>query len=161
MKKHLFGIFMTMFIIIEITLIVFNYKNKYEISKILEIDNINDFSIQKLKEVSGYDSSKTIFIKFKISVDKYEKYNLKYVDVNSNSDIYEGEITNKKKKISNNHYMCYYEKVTYSENEINDFRELKNNRLLLEINTIILIFIIFVYSIKRIRNIITKNLIIK
>lgn len=57
--------------------------------------------------------------------------------------------------------MCYYEKVTYSENEINDFRELKNNRLLLEINTIILIFIIFVYSIKRIRNIITKNLIIK
>ena len=86
---------------------------------------------------------------------------MKYEDVNSNSDIYEGEITNKKKKISNNHYMCYYEKVTYSENEINDFRELKNNRLFLEINTIILIFIIFVYSIKRIRNIITKNLIIK
>lgn len=92
---------MTMFIIIEIILIVFNYKNKYEISKILEIDNINDFSIQKLKEVSGYDSSKTIFIKFKISVDKYEKYNLKYEDVNSNSVYTKEKLTNKKKKISN------------------------------------------------------------
>lgn len=141
-----------MVIIIEITLIAFNYIDKYEISKILKIDNISDFSVRKLKGLSDYGSSKSVFIKFKISFDKYEKYNLKYEDLNSDSAIYEGEITNKKKKISDNYYMCYYEKVIYNENEIDKFRKMKNNRFFLEINTIILITIIFVYSIKKIRN---------
>lgn len=98
MKKYLFGIFIVMFIIIEIILSAFNYMDKYEISKILEIDNINDFSVRELKGLSNYGSSKFVFIKFRISSDKYEKYNLKYEDLDLNLAIYEGEITNKKKK---------------------------------------------------------------
>lgn len=158
MKKYLFGIFIVMFIIIEIILSAFNYMDKYEISKILEIDNINDFSVRELKGLSNYGSSKFVFIKFRISSDKYEKYNLKYEDLDLNLAIYEGEITNKKKKISDNYYMCYYEKVIYNENEIEKFRKMKNNRFFLEINTIIVILLIFIYSIKMIKDIINRKL---
>lgn len=54
--------------------------------------------------------------------------------------------------------MCYYEKVIYNENEIEKFRKMKNNRFFLEINTIIVILLIFIYSIKMIKDIINRKL---
>lgn len=157
MKKHLFEIVVLIFMIIEVVLITFNFINKYEISKILKIDNMNDFSVLELKGLSGYGSSKPIFIKFKISFDKYKEYNLQYQDVVLDDYIYEGEITNKKQKISDNYYMCYYESVIYDNKEKEQFREMKNNRLFLKVNSILLIFLLFVYIIRKIINIINQK----
>ena len=89
--------------IVELVLIIFNFISKYKISKRLKIENLNDFSVQGLKESLGYGSSEPIFIKFKISFDKYREYNLQYQDVVSDDYIYEGEITNKKQKIGRAH----------------------------------------------------------
>lgn len=157
MKKHLFEIVVLIFMIIEVVLITFNFINKYEISKILKIDNMNDFSVQELKGLSGYGSSKPIFIKFKISFDKYKEYNLQYQDVVSDDYIYEGEITNKKQKISDNYYMCYYESVIYDDKEKEHFREMKNNRFLLKVNSTISIFLLFIYIVRKIINIINQK----
>lgn len=152
MKKHLFEIIIVIFIIIEITLIAFNFINKYEISKILEINNINDFSIKELHGSSfGPGSEISIFIKFKISSDKYKEYNLQYEDVASDDYIYEGEITNKKQKISDKHYICYYESVIYDNKEKEKFKSMKHDRFLLNVISIILIFLIFIYGIKKIK----------
>ena len=156
-KKYLFEVILALLIIIEIILITFNYVDKCEIAKLLEIDNINDFSVQELKESLGYDSANPIFIKFKISVDKYEKYNLKYEDVSIDDYIYEGEITNKKHKISDDYYMCYYEKVIYSKEEKAQFRKIKNNKLFFIINSIILSILIFVYATKKIIVLVKKH----
>ena len=38
---------------------------------ILEIENINDFYIKDLGESLGLDSARPLYIKFKISIDKY------------------------------------------------------------------------------------------
>lgn len=157
MKKHLFKIIVIIFMVIEVVLIVLNFINKYEISKILKIDNINDFFVQELKGLSGYGTSKTIFIKFKISFDKYKEYNLQYQDVVLDDHIYEGEITNKKQKISDNYYMCYYESVIYNDKEKEQFRKMMNNRFLLKVNSTISILLLFIYVIRKIINIINQK----
>lgn len=157
MKKHLFKIIVIIFMVIEVVLIVFNFINKYEISKILKIDNMNDFFVQELKGLSGYGTSKTIFIKFKISFDKYKEYNLQYQDVVLDDHIYEGEITNKKQKISDNYYMCYYESVIYNDKEKEQFRKMMNNRFLLKVNSTISILLLFIYVIRKIINIINQK----
>lgn len=157
MKKHLFEIIVIIFMVIEVVLIVFNFINKYEISKILKIDNMNDFFVQELKGLSGYGTSKTIFIKFKISFDKYKEYNLQYQDVVLDDHIYEGEITNKKQKISDNYYMCYYESVIYNDKEKEQFRKMMNNRFLLKVNSTISILLLFIYVIRKIMNIINQK----
>lgn len=153
MKKHLFEIVLVIFMVIEVVLIAFNFINKYEISKMLKIDDMNDFSVQKLKVLSGYGSSKSIFIKFKISFDKYKEYNLQYQDVVSDDYIYEGEIINKKQKVSDNYYMCYYESVIYDNKEKEQFRGMANNRFFLKVNSVVSIFLLFVYVIRKIINI--------
>lgn len=158
MKKHLFEIIVIIFMVIEVVLIVFNFINKYEISKILKIDNMNDFFVQELKGLSGYGTSKTIFIKFKISFDKYKEYNLQYQDVVSDDHIYEGEITNKKKKISDNYYMCYYESVIYNDKEKEQFRRMMNKRFLFKVNSTISILLLFIYVIRKIMNIINQKI---
>lgn len=152
MKKHLFEIIIVIFMVVELVLIIFNFIDKCKISNRLEIDNMNDFSIQELKESLGYGSSKPIFIKFKISFDKYKEYNLQYEDA-SDDYIYEGEIINKKQKISDNYYMCYYESVIYDNKEKQEFKRMKNNRFFLKVNSTILIFLLFVYVVKKIINI--------
>lgn len=157
MKKHLLEIIVVIFMVIEVILIAFDFINKYEISKILKIDNMNDFSVQELKGLSGYGSSKPIFIKFKISFDKYKEYNLQYQDVVSDDYIYEGEITNKKQKISVNYYMCYYESVIYDDKEKEQFRGMINNRFFLKVNSTISIFLLFVYVIRKMKNIINQK----
>lgn len=157
MKKYLFEIIVIIFMVIEVVLIVFNFINKYEISKILKIDNMNDFFVQELKGLSGYGTSKTIFIKFKISFDKYKEYNLQYQDVVLDDHIYEGEITNKKQRISDNYYMCYYESVIYNDKEKEQFRKMMNNRFLLKVNSTISILLLFIYVIRKIINIINQK----
>lgn len=157
MKKHLFEIIVIIFMVIEVVLIVFNFINKYEISKILKIDNMNDFFVHELKGLSGYGTSKTIFIKFKISFDKYKEYDLQYQDVVLDYHIYEGEITNKKQKISDNYYMCYYESVIYNDKEKEQFRRMMNNRFLLKVNSTISILLLFIYVIRKIINIINQK----
>lgn len=67
--------------------------------------------------------------------------------------LYEGEIINKKQKISDNYYMCYYESVIYDNKEKQEFRGMKNNRFFLKVNSTILIFLLFVYVVKKIINI--------
>ena len=151
MKKYLFKIIVVFFVIVELVLIIFNFISKYKISKRLKIENLNDFSVQGLKESLGYGSSEPIFIKFKISFDKYREYNLQYQDVVSDDYIYEGEITNKKQKISDDYYMCYYETVIYDDKEKQEFRGMRNNRFFLKVNSLMLIFLLFVYVIRKIK----------
>ncbi len=151
MKKYLFEIIVVFFVIVELVLIIFNFISKYKISKRLKIENMNDFSVQGLKESLGYGSSEPIFIKFKISFDKYREYNLQYQDVVSDDYIYEGEITNKKQKISDDYYMCYYETVIYDDKEKQEFRGMRNNRFFLKVNSLMLIFLLFVYVIRKIK----------
>lgn len=157
MKKHLFEILIVIFIIIEVILMSITYVDKYEIAKIIKIDNINDFSVKKLKESKGPGSESPIFIKFKISSNKYKEYNLRYQDEISDDYIYEGEITNKKQKISDNYYMCYYESIIYDNKEKEQFREIMSNRFLLKVNSMILIFLLFVYITRKIMNIINQK----
>jgi len=129
MKKNLFKIILFLLIILEITLIIFNYINKYRISEMLKIGNINDFYIQNMKELYEPSSESQIYIQFKINIDKYEKYDLQYMDISNSDSIFEGEIINKKQKISDTKYMCYYEKVIYSKREKDEFRKFKNDRI--------------------------------
>lgn len=149
MKKKLFEIVFIFLIISEVILIVYNYINKNKIAKILEINDVNDIYIQEIKESVGIGSERPIYIKFKISIDKYEKYNLKYMDVNSNESIYEGEITNKKMKISDKYYICYYEKVVYNKEQKDEYRKIKNDIILFKTNTIMLSFLILIYIINK------------
>lgn len=150
MKKNLFEIIIVIFIVIEVILSTFNYINKYEISRMLEINNINDFSIKGMRGSSfSQGSEMPIFIKFKISSDKYEKYNLQYQDVTSDDYIYEGEITNKKQKIDDNYYMCYYESVIYDKKEKEEFKKMKKIKFFLKVNSIVLIPLLFIYAIKK------------
>lgn len=149
MRKNLFKISIVFFFIIEIILIIFNYIGKSNIAKILEIENINDFYIKDLGESLGLDSARPLYIKFKISIDKYEKYNLTYIDTALDDNVYEGEITNKKQKISDKYYMCYYEKVIYDNKQKVEFRKIKYNRLLLKANSIILLLIICAFILKK------------
>lgn len=95
------------------------------------------------------DSERPLYIKFKISIDKYEKYNLTYIDTALDDNVYEGEITNKKQKISDKYYMCYYEKVIYDNEQKVEFRKIKYNRLLLKANSIILLLIICAFILKK------------
>lgn len=154
MNKNKLKIFLIIIIIIEIILIIVNYFNKYKIAKILNISNINDFFIINMKESIGYDSQRPIYIQFKISIDNYQKYNLMYEDVYSDDNIYEGEITNKKQKISDKYYMCYYETVIYNAKEKINFKITKFNRFYLKLATIVLIILILCYIPKMIK---TKN----
>ena len=149
MGRREFKIIIVIFMVVELILIIFNFINKYKISKKLKIDNMNDFSIQELKESLGYGSSRPIFIKFKISFDKYKENNLQYQDVTSDDCIYEGEITNKKQKMSDNYYICYYQTVIYDNKEKQEFRGIKNNRFFLKVNSTISIFLLFVYVVKK------------
>jgi len=95
----------------------------------LKIGNINDFYIQNMKELFEPSSESQIYIQFKINIDKYEKYDLQYMDISNSDSIFEGEIINKKQKISDTKYMCYYEKVIYSKREKDEFRKFKNDRI--------------------------------
>ena len=71
------------------------------------------------------------------------------MDVNSNESIYEGEITNKKMKISDKYYICYYEKVVYNKEQKDEYRKIKNDIILFKTNTIMLSFLILIYIINK------------
>ena len=134
-------------LIINILLFIVNYMQKCEIAKRLEIENINDFSILEIKDNLGYETAKPIYIKFKISVDSFNKYNLKYEDVKSDDDIETGEITNKKQKVDDNNYICYYEKIIYDKDEKNSLKNVYRNMIFLRIANIALIILIIFYGI--------------
>lgn len=144
MKKNKFKKIFIIFIIIEIVLLIFNYIDKCKIAQTLDISSVNDFKVEELKKLSKDDKQTTICIKFKISIDKYNKYALTYEDVKADSNVYVGEVTNKKKLISNKYYMCYYENIIYSQKEKSAFREMEIDRFLLKANNIILICLIVI-----------------
>ena len=129
------------FILIELILIFFSYSNKKEVADLLKIGNTSQFAIKEMKEDIGPGSDTPIYIKFKISIDNYEKNNLKYQEETTEKGILEGEITNKRVKISDQYYMCYYETVLYGQ-KINQFRRIKFTRIFIRISTILLWIIV-------------------
>lgn len=149
MKRY---ILIIIILIINILLFIVNYNEKYEIAKRLEIENINDFSILEIKNSLGYETIKPIYIKFKISVDNYNKYNLNYKDIKSDDDIFDGEITNKKQKTNDNNYICYYEKVIYNKDEQNNLKNIYRNMIFLKIANITSIILIIAYGINKFKN---------
>ena len=68
----------------ECFLIYKNNSNKNKITKILNIENANDISINDIKISNHGQGSETIlYIKFRISTQKYEEYQLEYTDESS------------------------------------------------------------------------------
>ena len=160
MKKRLLTILLAIFVIIELVLVIFTYFNKKglakEVTKILEIEDTNQFFVEKIiYDGAGPGSEVFVCIKFKISISDYEKNNLKYITVETEEGIEEGEVTNKKVKVSDKYYMCYYEKLLYSSEEKDRFKELKqhNSGNLLEMaliaNTLVIIILIVILIRKR------------
>ncbi len=155
MKKNKFKKILMIFVIIEIVLLIFNYIDKCKIAQTLDINSVSDFKVEELKKLSQNDQQTTICIKFKISTDKYNKYALTYEDVKADSNVYVGEVANKKKMLSNKYYMCYYENIIYSQKEKSAFREMEIDRFLLKTNNIILIClvaILILFNITKMKN---------
>ena len=151
MKKNILKLICIICIILEVLLFILYNNSKKEIGKILNIDNSSDFKIEDIRESLGVGSDNPFYITFKISIDKYNYYNLQYSNVSSSSMVYEGEITNKKQKIDDNYYMCYYEKVLYSKDEKDKIKNIKRNMFYLKLNTIVTIIVIFIEVIKIIK----------
>lgn len=153
-KNKLLIIVIIILLIIAIFILTLNIKYKYNISKILEIDNINDFSIKKISRSYGIGND-PMFITFKISIVNYNKYSLNYYDVNTENDFYKGEISNKKTQ-NGNYYICCYETSGYNNETIKTLNNAKNNLIQLKFIKILLIIIIIIFIIKMI-NTIKKN----
>lgn len=132
--------------IIEIYNLALNIKYKYDIAKIVEIDNIKDFNIKEIKRCYG-PGIDSMFITFKISVDNYNKHLLNYYDVEKDSDFYEGEIANKKIKV-NNYYICCYATSGYDTEDVKIMSKTKNNKILIKIIEISLILLIIIWLIR-------------
>lgn len=79
----------------------------------------------------GPGSDHPLTIKFIISTDAYERNELHF--------------RKGKKKIIFNYYMYKYQDITYDKTKIKEFRELIDDRIRLEINTIILILLLIVF----------------
>lgn len=126
------------------------YKNK--IAQILNIENAKDISTKDIKISNQGQGSETIlYIKFRISTQKYEEYQLEYTDESSEKNIFEGEIKNKKIK-DNNEYICYYEKVIDSSNQQRELTQIRNTKYYLIINSIFLIFTILLMIVRLKKN---------
>lgn len=153
MKKRIFYYStIILFIMIECFLVYKNniYKNK--IAQILNIENAKDISTKDIKISNQGQGSETIlYIKFRISTQKYEEYQLEYTDESSEKNIFEGEIKNKKIK-DNNEYICYYEKVIDSSNQQRELTQIRNTKYYLIINSIFLIFTILLMIVRLKKN---------
>ena len=55
--------------------------------------------------------------------------------------------------MSDDYYICYCETVIYDNKEKQEFRGMKNNRFSLKVNSTVLIFLLFIYVIRKIINI--------
>lgn len=153
MKKRLiYNAIIILLIMIEILLIYKDNINKNKIAQILKIENKNDISIKDIKiSNQGQGSEAIIYIKFKISTQKYEEYQLEYSNESSEQNIYEGEVKNKKLN-ENNNYICYYEKVVDNPNQQREITQIRNTKYYLIINSILLICTILLLTIKLIKN---------
>ena len=153
MKKRLLTILLAVFVIIELVLVIFTYFNKKELAKV--VTKILEIEEKIIYDGAGPGSEVFVCIKFKISISDYEKNNLKYITVETENGIEEGEVTNKKVKVSDKYYMCYYEKLLYSSEEKDRFKELKqrNSGNFLETalitNTLVIIILIVILIRKR------------
>ena len=150
MKKSKFNIILMIVIIglfiIEIFLLIMNNKYKYDIAKIIGIDNANDFDIEKIT-ISYGPGTDPIYITFKIFIDNYNKYKLNYYDVKNEDDFYEGEITNKK-ITGDNYYICCYATSGYDTENIKVINKTKNNIIQLKFTGAILIILIILFIIR-------------
>lgn len=159
MKNSKFNILLMVMIIglfiIEIYILDLNDKYKYDISKIIGISNLNDFHIEKIKRSYG-PGTDPVFITFRISINNYNKYTLNYYDVKNENDFYEGEITNKKKKVEN-YYLCCYETSGYETENIKIINKAKDNIIQLRFNGAILIILIVLFVIRILKTIKTKK----
>lgn len=143
------------FFLIESYLLVSSNRHKYSIAQIIGIRNVNDFYIKKIKRNYGQGTD-PIFITFKISVDNYNKYTLNYYDVENDNDFYEGEITNKKRKVDN-YYVCCYETSGYDSENIKRINKAKNNIIQLKFTGAILIILIILFIIRIVKERIKNN----
>lgn len=149
MKKTICILLIVIMAIIEIILVYINLKNHVVIAERIGISNWTDFYIENIL-VSGFGpgSDNRIYITFKIPIDKYNMYNLKYRDANDNWDsIYYGEIANKKVQTSDFMYKCIYEKMTHDKEEKNELSQMMIARLSLKAMTFILSLFIIIYFI--------------
>lgn len=160
MKKNKFNTILIVVIIvlfiIEIYILALNNKYKYDIAKIIGIGNVNDFYIKKIERSYG-PGTDTIFVTFKISIDNYNKYTLNYYDVEKDKDFYEGEITNKKRKVDN-YYICCYETSGYNTENIKIINKAKNNIIQLKFTGAILIILIILFIIRTVKIRMTNNI---
>ncbi len=137
--------------IIEIYMLSLKTKCKYDIAKIIKIDNVKDFEIKKIIRSYGTGTD-PMFIKFKISIDNYNKYSLEYYDVEKEKNFYEGEIANKKIKIDN-YYICCYATAGYNTENIKTLKNAKNSMIKFKFIGVLLIILIIVYVIRKINNV--------
>lgn len=153
MKKSKFNTILIVVIIvlfiIELYILALNNKYKYDIAKIIGIGNVNDFYIKKIERSYGLGTD-PIFVTFKISIDNYNKYTLNYYDVEKDKDFYEGEITNKKRKVDN-YYICCYETSGYNTENIKIINKVKNNIIQLKFTGAILIILIILFIIRTVK----------
>lgn len=160
MKKSKFNTILIVVIIvlfiIEIYILALNNKYKYDIAKIIGIGNVNDFYIKKIERSYG-PGTDPIFVTFKISIDNYNKYTLNYYDVEKDKDFYEGEITNKKRKVDN-YYICCYETSGYNTENIKIINKAKNNIIQLKFTGAILIILIILFIIRTVKIRMTNNI---
>ncbi|MBQ2937360.1 MAG: hypothetical protein IJE05_00515 [Clostridia bacterium] len=160
MKKSKFNTILIVVIIvlfiIEIYILALNNKYKYDIAKIIGIGNVNDFYIKKIERSYG-PGTDPIFVTFKISIDNYNKYTLNYYDVEKDKDFYEGEITNKKRKVDN-YYICCYETFGYNTENIKIINKAKNNIIQLKFTGAILIILIILFIIRTVKIRMTNNI---
>ncbi len=158
MRKRIFYyIIIILLIMIECFLVYKNNSDKNKITKILNIENASDISINDIRISNhGQGSEAILYIKFKITAQKYEEYQLDYSDETSEKNIYEGEIKNKKIK-NDNEYICYYEKVIDDKSPKQEISQIRNMKYYLIINSVFLIFAILL-MILRLKNSTTTDI---
>lgn len=158
MRKRIFYyIIIILLIMIECFLVYKNNSDKNKITKILNIENASDISINDIRISNhGQGSEAILYIKFKITAQKYEEYQLDYSDETSEKNIYEGEIKNKKIK-NDNEYICYYEKVIDDKSQKQEISQIRNMKYYLIINSVFLIFAILL-MILRLKNSTTTDI---
>jgi len=130
--KRIVIVLLVIFILSECVFFGINFINKYKIAEMLRIKSVTDFFVIGLYDPNGPGSDHALTIKFIISSDAYERNELNY---------YLG-----KKKIFLNYYKYMYQDITYDRTKIKEFRELRDDRIRLEKNTIVLILLIFAFK---------------
>lgn len=128
-KKRKIAIILIIFVIILIVLLVNNNKtinmseeDKQELMSILGIENSSSFlpiSINQVRLDWKHSSSECYLLKFKISIEDYNKNSLKYKD-NDTSEV----SLNWKEKKDEQFYICYVR-----EERLNDYRKELYNEL--------------------------------